>query len=254
MRRVTGSRGRRAHGGRRAAHHSRRRGRWPPRPGPSSNDRLGERGGSRQDVAGRAHHEGATVEDQLVLAADLVDVGDGASRLAHPLPGHGEPIGVTADRERRRVHVDDEPRPRRVPVGRRARLRTTGPRRPTPPPAPRRSRTARARPSPGRTSAPRRRRRSWEGDACGTRPAPCLPRTAPRRCAAGAVAPRMAASRATDTGSRRMRHGVVETSPPPTTSTNPTRATHAAEADATRSRAARLSATKAGFSSRSSGG
>ena len=53
-------------------------------------------------VAGRhqrpvgADHEARAVEDELVLAADLVDVGDGAPGLRHPLSEHLESLRASA--------------------------------------------------------------------------------------------------------------------------------------------------------------
>ena len=73
--------------------------------------RLGELGGGGHHGTGAVDDEGATVEDELVLAPHLVHVGDGAPGLGHPLAGHGQTVGSAADGIRRGVHVDDEARP-----------------------------------------------------------------------------------------------------------------------------------------------
>ena len=54
------------------------------------------------------HHEGVTIEDQLVLTAHLVHVGDGTTGLGHPARQHGEALGPPAPVVRRRVEVYDD--------------------------------------------------------------------------------------------------------------------------------------------------
>ncbi len=56
----------------------------------------------------RRHDQGVTVEDELVLSADLVHVGDGTARLRHTSAQHGEALGVPAPVVRRRVEVDHD--------------------------------------------------------------------------------------------------------------------------------------------------
>ena len=58
--------------------------------------------GGQQRPVGR-HNERIAVEDQLVLAPDLVDVGDGTAGLGHPLVQHGQPLagGARCCRARR---------------------------------------------------------------------------------------------------------------------------------------------------------
>ena len=59
-------------------------------------------------VAGGVHHERATVEDELVLAAHLVHVGDGAPGLGHPWRATARRSASRPIEIGRGVHVDDE--------------------------------------------------------------------------------------------------------------------------------------------------
>ena len=58
-----------------------------------------------QERAVGRHDQRVAVEDQLVLAADLIHVGNGAPRLGHPAPQHGQSLGAPSAVVRRRVQV-----------------------------------------------------------------------------------------------------------------------------------------------------
>ena len=62
-------------------------------------------------------HDGAAVEDQLVLAADRVAVGDEAGVVARPRGQHLFALAVLAEMERRRGDVRDELRTAESEVG-----------------------------------------------------------------------------------------------------------------------------------------
>jgi hypothetical protein len=65
------------------------------------------RGAGEQRAVGGDHHRVA-VEDQLVLAADHVDVGDGRARLGGPPAHQRQPHVVLVQLVRRAVDVDDQ--------------------------------------------------------------------------------------------------------------------------------------------------
>ena len=73
-----------------------------------SEDGLGELPGGGHDGAVSVHHEGAAVENKLILAADLVHISDSAMRLGHPLPGHVQTLLFAADGVGGGVHIHDQ--------------------------------------------------------------------------------------------------------------------------------------------------
>ena len=130
---------------------------------------------------------------------------DSATRAA----GHGQAVGLAADRVRRCVHVHHE----LGPTGGLQRDRAAG----KPQVLADGDAHGHARhfveleiaSSPARTTALRRRPRSWGADACGTPRARPRRRTRPRRCGAGAAHPD---GRFPGHGARtgRVRHGMIE--------------------------------------------
>ncbi len=88
-----------------------------PRPGPrvrdghleiGHQDLLGELSGRGHHVAPPVDDERGTVEDELVLSPDLVDVDDGAAGLRRACAEHREALRPPAARVRRGVEVDEE--------------------------------------------------------------------------------------------------------------------------------------------------
>ena len=69
---------------------------------------LGELGGPGDDGAVGGDDHGVAVEDELVLTADLVDVGDGGAGLGGPVADDGEAGLGLAHVVRRGVEVHDE--------------------------------------------------------------------------------------------------------------------------------------------------
>ena len=65
----------------------------------------------RHQRAVGSHDQRVAVEDELVLAAHLVDVGNGAARLGHPPAQQGQTLGVAAPVVGRGVQVHDHVRP-----------------------------------------------------------------------------------------------------------------------------------------------
>ncbi len=144
--------------------------------------RLGELGRRGHDGAASVHHQGRSVEDQLVLAADLVHVDDGAARLGHPVGEHPRRSSRRPARVGRGVEVDEQLGPPTAAwsaIGPPANHRSSQMRHPdrhaghleTGGPARRR----------GRTSAARRRPRSWAAAACGSGRPPARRRRRRRR-------------------------------------------------------------------------
>ena len=70
-----------------------------------------ELGPGRQEPAVGPDDQAGPVEDQLVLAADLVDVGDRAAGLGRPGSQHVQALGPPAPGVGRGVQVDDQGRP-----------------------------------------------------------------------------------------------------------------------------------------------
>ena len=184
---------------------------------------LDELGRAGEQLAVRVEGDGPAVEDQLVLAADLVHVDERAGRVGgaggeHPLPlgllalgvgrgveveDHlGAAVGLVGDRARRvpRVLADGHTRRARRRSGRAARAgapaRSSGARRRPRSSAARTCGTPR-RPRHRRTPRPRSRGR---GRGARTRPPPHSPRW-PRRCVRGPAGCRRR-SRASATGPR----------------------------------------------------
>src|SRR5690606_2894501 len=69
---------------------------------------LGEPGAAQQQFAVGSHDHGVAVEDQVVLAADDVDVGDGGSGLGGAAFHQGQSGVVLVAFEGRGVDVDDQ--------------------------------------------------------------------------------------------------------------------------------------------------
>ncbi len=63
-----------------------------------------------EQLAVGAHHEGRTVEHQLVLATDLVHVDDRAAGLGHPFGEHRQTLLTPAPRVGGGVEIDQHPR------------------------------------------------------------------------------------------------------------------------------------------------
>ena len=97
------------------------------------------------------------------------DIGDGAAGLGHPAREHGQPLVATPPVVGRRVEVDHDVGAGTPGVAPPGRHRTRRPRRSRRRPRRRPRRRASAARCWARTSAARRTRRSWAGNACGTR-------------------------------------------------------------------------------------
>ena len=67
----------------------------------------------RDHVAGRIERDAVAVEDQLVIAADLVDVDQRLAEAPHLCGEQFEAELVLADHERRRAEVEQNLAPRR---------------------------------------------------------------------------------------------------------------------------------------------
>ena len=141
---------------------------------------LGELAGPGEQLAAGGHDHRVAVEDQLVLAADQVHVGDRGARLGRPALDQRQPYVVLVQLVRRGVDVDDE-----ADAGRAAAANG-------PPACQMSSQTVSAdvhpaepRPRsacrPARSSGPRRRRRSWAGGAWSSVARPRRRAAAPRR-------------------------------------------------------------------------
>ena len=121
-------------------------------------------GARASSVAVRGHDHRVAVEDQLVLAADHVDVRDGGARLGGPAAHQRQPHVVLVQLVRRAVDVDHQadaglPGHRERAAGL-PQVLADGQRHVHPADPHHGQRVARA-----RSSGPRRRRRSWAGGA-----------------------------------------------------------------------------------------
>ena len=142
-------------------------------------DELG-RPGQQLAVGGDRHR--VAVEDQFVLAADLVAVQDGGVRLGRATAHQRQPQVVLGPLVGGGVGGDDQVDPGLPGDAAGAVARPRGPRRWSA----RRRRRAAARSAarcPARSSGPRRRRRSWAGAACSSGRRPRRRTAARRRCA-----------------------------------------------------------------------